>query len=470
MKDAALGRRGADMDAGHIDFQVIGPQDDRKRQPDRRKYAGAALVLAALFVMDRGAPAPLPRVGPGPRGGNAGKTGTPNGTGNTGGPPPRTPVAHVVVTPREINFPDVVLGAASPAQRVTFENDGEAAGSLGQITLSDSMNFRFALITCTDSQIAVHAKCYGEARFRPAMEGAAVSVLNRPGSDPVQLFGTGDPKPVVVAKPAAQFEQRMSSYGVVSTDDSLTKVAVLRNTGTVAISDLRFRLEGDHIEDFSPFIPDCNPLALSNTCGVRVTFLANHVGTHQVWLVASSSGVELDRTELDGTVRPRPVPTADLAPNPVEFNNRQRTQTVFVRNFGEGELKIDQITVDNRENFSPDPSQCLRMSPLARGETCPVPITFTGKKSATRRLTVLDNDPTRSQHVGLAANVSKDGVKKFMLGLAAAGFVSYEIASHTGVDKKQAPTVENTPPETKSPPPNNYRRQLNQPQQKDVIR
>ncbi len=466
------------MHAGHIDFRVTGPANQRSRQRDRRKYAGAALFLAALFVMDRSAPAPTDQSGDGTTGANNGTdTGRSNaGTGdsksvdtgkrdgNSAGP---TPVARIVVTPTQIKFASLEVGATSPAQVVTFQNVGTARGALGKITLSDSMNFRFNRTTCIVGELDPQAKCYGEVSFHPAMPGSATATLARTGSDTVYLSGHADPKVVVPAAPMAQFDQKMYSYGELYTDTSLTKIPVLKNTGTTAIQDLRFRLVGDHIEDFSPRIPNCAPLKPGASCGVPVTFLANHEGQHEVSLVALSEGKELDRSTLDGGVRPRPVPKADISPNPAEFDNKKRVQTLYIRNNGDGNLKFDQFAVDNGNDFVVDPSGCFRVPPLGRGESCPVQVTFKGKKSAEGLMTVLDNDPSRTQRVFLAANIAQSQLKKRLVELGVAGALSFAVAeglSHKGGDKN--PPVETKPTEPSNPNRNGYQ----PPRSNDVIR
>ncbi|HYL73417.1 MAG TPA: choice-of-anchor D domain-containing protein [Bryobacteraceae bacterium] len=454
------------MHAGHLDFRVTGPANQRNWQRDRRKYAGAALFLAALFVMDRSAPAPTPdNTSSQTRGGDIGTGGvdrTPKGTSDPKSDVQSknnvpTRVARIVVTPTQIKFASLEVGAASPAQVVTFQNVGTARGALGKITLSDSMNFRFDRATCAGGELDPQAKCYVEVSFHPAMPGSPMATLARTGSDTVQLSGHADPKIVVPAAPTAQFDQKMYSYGELETNTSLTKIPVLKNIGTTAIQDLRFRLAGDHIEDFSPRIPNCVPLQPGALCGVPVTFLANHEGQHEVFLVALSEGKELDRSALDGGVRPRPVPKADISPNPAEFDNKQRMQTLYIRNNGDGNLKFDQFAVDNGNDFVVDPSACLRVPPLGRGESCPVQVTFKGKKSAQAIMTVLDNDPTRSQRVPLAANISKSDRKKWLTGLLITGAITataYEVASHSGGDK--TPPVETKPTQPNTPNRNSY--------------
>ena len=151
-------------------------------------------------------------------------------------------------TTATLAFPNTAVGAASVAQNVEFENDGNAALTIASIAPSNS-NFTFAgaanapLAAC-GSTLALAAQCNVAATFTPKSAGADTGTgvvtensLNVSGStQTVALSGTGTQgtKTVTLATlPASPVEGTSATLSAYASDNDPIVFSVTSGTATI---------------------------------------------------------------------------------------------------------------------------------------------------------------------------------------------------------------------------------------------
>jgi len=101
---------------------------------------------------------------------------------------PGTPA--VTFSPSSLNFPDEVVGAASPAQVITVTNSGTAALNLTGVTVA----VNFQEIDDCGSQVAAGAHCTINVTFAPTTTGnlqGAITVADNASGSPQSIALTG---------------------------------------------------------------------------------------------------------------------------------------------------------------------------------------------------------------------------------------------------------------------------------------
>jgi hypothetical protein len=276
----------------------------------------------------------------------------------------------------------------------------------------------------------------GIARLLPAAPAAPAAPLPAPpAAEP--------PVPTApAANPAASLTPERFLYGALEIERQRDRTFTLKNTGNVDLANVQFRLQGEHLDEFSLSSPNCGTLEVGKECKTDVTFVPHEEGTHSIRLLAFSTSRELNRATLSGVGKPKPGPIAQISPNPLELGEKNREGKVTITNTGQAALTIDGISLDDSKNFELKSKECMTSSPLERGQSCTIAVKFKGKKSAQGLMSLSHNDPTASAKVMLAADVNPSNKKKWATGLFVAGAITAAVvvAASNGDKPKQTPT------------------------------
>jgi serine/threonine-protein kinase len=123
-------------------------------------------------------------------------------------------------------------------------------------------------------------------------------------------------------------------------------------------------------------------------------------------LIAEAGGAELDRTSLIGTANPPRRPQAEPLPASLQFSKRGERRYVLIYNKGTAALKLGAVSVDNPKDFEIDTKPCTdapNSSSLDAEKSCPIFVTYNGRRQASGRLTVPHNDPSSPTVITLSA-------------------------------------------------------------------
>jgi hypothetical protein len=108
------------------------------------------------------------------------------------------PKPEIEVKPLSKTFDDIKVGTASPPQRISLSNLGNAPLAVGQITLTgDQDDFKLQTHTCSNQTVAPSESCSLEIRFKPQSLDTKTVSLSIPSNDPetptvtVALTGKG---------------------------------------------------------------------------------------------------------------------------------------------------------------------------------------------------------------------------------------------------------------------------------------
>jgi hypothetical protein len=428
-----------------LEISLASAGERRLRRQDRRKLGGVLLVLVLGGL--------IAELGRQPT-----------------GPAPRT----LAMAPALLAFAPQPVASASAPQVVTLSNPGTTPIEIGSLALSNPAAFSWDL-DCPGGRIAPGSSCALLVIFHPTSEGPAAGTIGRSATgQTVRLEGT-TPKQVTIPQPPnvrASLTPERVLYGTVPIETQSSRIFTLKNSGSVELHNVRFRLAGDHLGDFHFSGAVCERLAPGSECAIAVSFAPHEEGAHSATLLASASVGELSRATLAGTGELKPQAVAEIVPNPLDLSQKSRDGSVMITNVGRAPLAFQGFSLDNSKDFEIRPQECMAASPLSRGQSCRVMVVFKGKRSAQGLMTVKQEDPSVSANVMLAAEVPPSTKKKWAAGLFVVGAITATALaaaaqSGSGTEAEQ-PSPRNTttdspnvsrPPETKlpSPPPNAIR-------------
>ena len=382
----------------------------------------------------------------------------------------------LAMTPAVVQFSTQEIDTNSAPQLVTFQNAGATPLDIGSLTLSNPSNFSLDLRDCPEGRVAPRRSCAAIVTFHPSRVGAVNGSLERVRTlQRISLEGAGiakiatpllpsspqplpPPKPEVpAANPAGNLTPERFLYGALEIDRQKGRTFVLKNSGNVELQNVRFRLQGEHLDEFSLNSPNCGTLEIGKECRTDVVFVPREEGTHSITLLAFSMAGELDRATLSGVGKLKPGPIASISPNPMELGEKNRDGRVTITNTGQAALVINNIAVDDSRNFDVKTKECMTSSPLERGQSCTIAVKFKGKKTAQGLITVKHNDPTASANVMLAADVNPSNKMKWAKALFVAGAITAVVltAATAGDKPRELPSVppRSNPPAPNTPPP-----------------
>lgn len=190
-----------------------------------------------------------------------------------------------------IDFGEVFVGVASPAQTITLSNPGDGMVQIDTITIPD-LAFALAGGSCgaLPIRIRVDESCTIELVFTPQAEGASLSELTFTGSsvtspDSVILFGTGLPAPVVSLLPDPL------EFGDVALGAQATQMLIVENTGAGTLEPGAVFITGPQASEFSIELNTCAGAQLSTGqfCGIDIGFAPTAPGIRQATLRLDSN-------------------------------------------------------------------------------------------------------------------------------------------------------------------------------------
>src|SRR4030095_13682892 len=94
-------------------------------------------------------------------------------------------------------------------------------------------------------------------------------------------------------------------YGALEIERKKGRTFVLKNSGNVELQNVRFRLQGEHLDEFNLNSPNCGTLEVGKECKTDVVFVPREEGSHSITLLAFSTAGELDRATLSGVGKPK---------------------------------------------------------------------------------------------------------------------------------------------------------------------
>ena len=365
-----------------------------------------------------------------------------------------TPASPLSASPGVLTFENVFVPARDMGMAtLTIENaqpfDTGSIVTIPSVTIvgPQAANFRVVRDGCsTQSYIAPQATCTVGLTFTPTGTGpfAAAVEVQTVGYLPlyVILQGSGiggSSKPSLTVTPAAV------TYGTLNAGTSATQAIVVENLGNQTVKLGKATIVGPQAANFSVAANSCGsaPIGLppGSSCTFNVKFSpAGAVISTAMLQIASSTGVLLASTTLEGTTNDNTSPILSLSSNALTFYGTVKSSnpdqgTLTITNKGTAPLLFSafQVTGANASEFQVDQGCPVSGSGLAPfGATCYLTVSFhpkaAGLKTAT--LSILDNAPGSPQMVTLAGEAVFPSSER-LLELTASG-PSYKSTSYHG--------------------------------------
>lgn len=312
------------------------------------------------------------------------------------------PVASLA--PASLSYGSLDVGTAGSAQTVTLSNTGNAALTLGTLSISSGTEFSISGGTCTaGGTVAAAGSCTISVGFTPSVAGSRTANLvvthnATGGQSSTSLSGIGVAlTPVISASPTTlNFTQ---TVGTTSAPQTVT----VSNVGTGPLTFSALALSGTASADYTRggTCTSTTVLAASgspgSSCTVTFTFTPSAVGarTASGTITHNASGSPSAVT-LNGTGTAAPAPAISLNASTLTFASQvmgttSASQSVTVSNSGTAPLTFSALTLAGTAagDFTRS-GTCTPTGVLAAAGSCTVTFTFTpaavGARSATLTL------------------------------------------------------------------------------------
>jgi len=213
-------------------------------------------------------------------------------------------------------------------------------------------------------------------------------------------WGVAVAKPVVELKPTT-LDFKTQTVDIASKPQNVT----LKNIGQDELENIRFSLAGANKDEFSTPTTMCQSLAPKQSCTVSITFTPKNEGARTASLSVKSNASPSEVT-LKGTGKIE-EPKVSLTPSAVSFGTQtvgitSAEKTVILKNTGNGLLKNISIKIEGKvkDEFATPTTTC---TPLLKGESCEIMITFTPKAEGSREatLSIKSNAPSSPNTLAL---------------------------------------------------------------------
>lgn len=316
------------------------------------------------------------------------------------------------LSPASLSFSQVV-NSASVAQTVTLSNTGNAALTLGTLSLggAQAAEFQFATgTTCAaGGSVAPNASCAISVAFTPAATGArsaSLSITHNAAGSPstIALGGNG----TATAQPAVSLNSSTLTFGAQTLGStSAAQSVVVTNSGAATLSLNALTLTGTAATDFTRG-GTCSPttlLAPGSTCTVAFTFAPGAIGARTATLTLASNTANGSAVlSLAGTGAAVAVPGIVVAPGSLAFGNQttgttSTARSVTLTNNGSGALAITSLNAS--AGFAVT-HNCG--TSVAAGASCTLSTTFTPTTAAavTGNVTIVSNAAGSPTQVSLS--------------------------------------------------------------------
>ncbi|MGD0921682.1 MAG: choice-of-anchor D domain-containing protein [Terriglobia bacterium] len=294
-----------------------------------------------------------------------------------------------------LTFGDQTVGMTSEAQPVTLKNRGNAALTIGYISVGGD----FGQTNNCGGGLPAGATCTINVTFTPADTGTrtgqltiADDALGSPRK--IDLSGTGVPPHVSVTPPSLDFGNQL--VGTPSAPQTVT----LTNNGTETLNISNIATSGD----FAQTNTCGTSVAAGNSCTFDVRFSPTEAGPRTGTLAITDDAEGSPHTvSLSGTGA---QPAVSLEPPNLSFGNvrvgtTSAPQAVTLTNTGTAPLTISSITTS--AGFGQTSDCPIAPSTLGAGGSCTINITFapTETRPYEGQLTVTDNASGSPHTVGL---------------------------------------------------------------------
>ena len=300
-----------------------------------------------------------------------------------------TPV--IGLSPTSLSFSQVV-NSTSVAQSVTLSNTGNAALTLGTLSIGGAQAADFQLATGTTcaagGSVAANASCLIKVAFAPTVTGASnasLSITHNAAGSPsaIALGGTATTTP----QPAISLNAQALTFGAQTLGSvSASQSVLVTNSGAAALNFSGLTLTGTASTDFTRggTCSATSTLSPGTTCTVSFTFTPAAVGARSATLTIASNATNGSAVlSLAGTGAAVPTPGIAVAPGSLAFGNQtigtaSAARIATLTNTGSGALAISAITASSGFAVT---HNCG--ASVAAGASCTLSVTFNPGASGT---------------------------------------------------------------------------------------
>jgi len=297
----------------------------------------------------------------------------------------------VDISPSGLDFGNVTVGLASPAQTVTVTNTGTANLSIGALSSSGANAGEFGLSndSCSGQVIAPAAACTVDLALTPAATGPRAAQLDIPSDAPsspdaLPLAGTGVQPAVGISPSGLDFGN--VTVGIASPAQTVT----VTNTGTANLSIGALSSSGANAGEFGLSNDSCSGqvIAPAAACTVDLALTPAATGPRAAQLdIPSDAPSNPDALPLAGT---GVQPAVDISPSGLDFGNvtvgiASPAQTVTVTNTGTANLSVGALSSSgaNAGEFALSNDNCSGQV-IAPAAACTVDLALTPAASGSR--------------------------------------------------------------------------------------
>jgi hypothetical protein len=330
------------------------------------------------------------------------------------------PKPEIEVKPLSKTFDDIKVGTASPPQRISLSNLGNAPLAVGQITLTgDQDDFKLQTHTCSNQTVAPSESCSLEIRFKPQSLDTKTVSLSIPSNDPetptvtVALTGKGLGWCQGNSRQYFGYWPRTPNFGTELVGSSSTSqyqsvYSWARGCGALKIDTVT--VTGDDAAEFSIKNKRCYRGMWRNTsyssCWFLTEFSPTSAGTKRAELTLTLSDTSVKTIALQAAaVNPPGQPNITVSPSSHDFGTAivgrgpYTSPRLIVTNTGNVNLKFGKIAMTgaNAAEFKANRWNCYYKKFLYPSEQCYIynvqfTPTSTGNKQA--KLSLASNATT----------------------------------------------------------------------------
>lgn len=302
------------------------------------------------------------------------------------GNPTVTAAPAASVSPASLSFAATTVGQSASALSTTLSNTGNAALTVGTISLSGTAAGDYSIGggTCSNgTSLAAGASCTVQVGFTPSASGtrsASLVIAHNAtgGSSTVALAGTGNAVPQATVALSAN---AIDFGALVSGTASPARSVTVSNSGQAALTFSSITVGGTNAGVFSlgGTCSTATSVPAGGSCTVTVTANSSGSGAFSGNLsLASNASNGAVSVALSGTVS-APAPAVSASPSAVAFGSQTigaaaSTQAVTLSNTGNVALALNGIGVSGASSVTIASKTCG--TTLAVGANCTVTLSF----------------------------------------------------------------------------------------------
>ena len=302
------------------------------------------------------------------------------------GNPTVTAAPAASVSPASLSFAATTVGQSASALSTTLSNTGNAALTVGTISVSGTAAGDYSISggTCSNgTSLAAGTSCTVQVGFTPSASGtrsASLVIAHNAtgGSSTVALAGTGNAVPQATVALSAN---AIDFGALVSGTASPARSVTVSNSGQAALTFSSITVGGTNAGVFSlgGTCSTATSVPAGGSCTVTVTANSSGSGAFSGNLaLASNASNGAVSVALSGTVS-APAPAVSASPSAVAFGSQTigaaaATQAVTLSNTGNVALALNGIGVSGASSVTIASQTCG--TTLAVGANCTVTLSF----------------------------------------------------------------------------------------------